>query len=844
MAEQQESSKQSGNGVWPLWLLPGVVLAVAWLWAGANIRPSLVRPFFRPILTTDINQSRLNTAVPIPQGNFTISQTFVPRWNGLREIELILVRHSEAAAGENGRLTLQLYDDNSTLIAADTLHTRRIEHNQTHLFRFPAQPSSAGRGYSLQISGSADNTVTIWGYDLDVYGAGAMEVRAGPSGEDGVETAVQDLRFISRSQLTWRDVLISLRDRVISDGLPLLLALAFIPLPGLLLLLFGPRQWQTWDRVAWWGVALALGIAFWPLLWFGVTLAGGRLWGWLLWLLFSAGWITVILLSYRHRQAEERACSLGRLGTGSERSRSRSEKKIAWYHLVLITLLLVSLAVRFLAVRDLTFPAWVDASRHGLITAVMAENGRTPTGYAPYLPVERFPYHFGFHTISASLALMTGWPLPQLLLILGQMLNGLMPLMLYTAVWLLTGRPHMGLIAAFLVGLPFFFPAYYATWGRFTQLTAMLIMPVLLAFTWRLLQGGKEWRQSWWVVALLVTGLFYLHFRVFLLYLPFVPLAWMANRGRQTGRLLLAALLAALLTGPRLIQLLQITQPENSFNSSLANYNDFPFSYVQTGWERLFLWLAAASFLVSLAAWRKRKRWVILPLTLVGWTAVLIILLAGKRLGLPETTLINLNSMYITLFVPLAIFLAVVTGHTWHWLLPPRPAWQIPAYLLLGGVLALTAVFGIQQQITILNEQTILAQTADLAGLQWAEEHLPAEAKMAVNSWRWLGNTWAGADGGAWLVPLTGRESTTPPVDYIYNRSLFEEVRLFNEAAEAVEDWSDPEQAEWLRQQDVTHIFIGAKGSIFDPAALAQNPEMEMVYGRDGAFIFALSDNP
>jgi hypothetical protein len=517
---------------------------------------------------------------------------------------------------------------------------------------------------------------------------------------------------------------------------------------------------------------------------------------------------------------------------------------MSWEHVVLIALLLVSLAVRFLAVRDLTFPAWVDASRHGLITAVMAENGRTPTGYAPYLPVERFPYHFGFHTISASLAMMTAWPLSQLLLILGQMLNGLMPLMLYTAVWLLTGRPHMGLIAAFLVGLPFFFPAYYATWGRFTQLTAVLIMPVLLAFTWRLLQGGKEWRQGWWVVALLVTGLFYLHFRVFLLYLPFVPLAWMANHGRQTGRLLLAVLLAALLTGPRLIQLLQITEPENSFNGKLTNYNDFPFSYVQTGWEQLFLGLAAGGFLVSLAAWRKRKPWAALPLTLVGWTAVLIILLAGRRLGLPETTLINLNSMYITLFAPLAIFLAVVTGHTWHWLQPPRPAWQIPAYVLLGGVLALTTVFGIQQQITILNEQTILAQTADLAGLQWADEHLPAEAKVAVNSWRWLGNTWAGADGGAWLVPLTGRASTTPPADYIYNRSLFEEVRLFNETATAVEDWSAPEQADWLRRQDITHIFIGAKGGFFDPAALTKNPQARLIYGRAGIFIFELVDEP
>jgi hypothetical protein len=289
------------------------------------------------------------------------------------------------------------------------------------------------------------------------------------------------------------------------------------------------------------------------------------------------------------------------------------------------------------------------------------------------------------------------------------------------------------------------------------------------------------------------------------------------------------------------MQLLTITQLENSFSNNLTNYNDFPLSYVQTGWERPFLWLAGVGFLVSLAAWRKRKRWVDLPLTLVGWTAVLVILLSGERLGLPETNLINLNSMYITLFVPLAIFLSIVVERTWHWLLPRRAIWQIPGFVLLGGSLALTAVFGIHQQITILNPQTVLAQSADLEGLQWAEENLPAGAKVAVNSWRWLGNTWAGADGGAWLLPLTGLTSTTPPVDYIYNRALFEEVQQFNETATAVEDWSAPEQAEWLRQQGVTHIFIGAKGGIFDPSALLENPQTRLIYGRDGVFIFELS---
>jgi len=109
-------------------------------------------------------------------------------------------------------------------------------------------------------------------------------------------------------------------------------------------------------------------------------------------------------------------------------------------HSLLLLLLLAALALRFVAVRDLAFPPWVDSSRHALITAVMASTGRAPDGYAPYLPVETFPYHFGFHTLSAGLALLTGWALPGLLLTLGQLLNGLLPLSVYAAGRLFVGR--------------------------------------------------------------------------------------------------------------------------------------------------------------------------------------------------------------------------------------------------------------------------------------------------------------------------------------------------------------------------------------------------------------------
>jgi hypothetical protein len=127
------------------------------------------------------------------------------------------------------------------------------------------------------------------------------------------------------------------------------------------------------------------------------------------------------------------------------------------------------------------------------------------------------------------------------------------------------------------------------------------------------------------------------------------------------------------------------------------------------------------------------------------------------------------------------------------------------ALLAVGGT-AVT-LFGVRQQLTILNEQTLLVQPADVAALAWLDANLPADATVAVNSWLWLLNTWSGSDGGAWLVPLTGRQSSTPPADYIYSRELADFVRGFNEAATAVPDWRTPEAAAWLREQGMTHIF-------------------------------------
>lgn len=784
-----------------------------------------------PVVSVDLNQGRIDSQVPAPQGDFTVEQTFRAGRNGLREIELILIRYGgEQSSGE---LRVQLWDAAGVRVAEDVLASGRLAHNQTYLLRFPAQVASEGQTYRLRLVGDDQNHVSAWGYSLNDVPDGALALQPEPGAAATPVLEARSLRLVTRYELTARDGLAAAATGWVANAGLLLALLLLLFMPGVLLLVaVGPRKWAAG---AWWGVALALGVAVWPIVWLWLGLTPWQWTGRWLWLVVGAGWGLAALLWWRaRRQAPPPA---------------RPRTAVRWSSWLLLLLLLVTVSSRLLAVRDLSFPPWVDSSRHGLITAVMEEQGSWPADYEPFLPVERTPYHYGFHTLSTALSLMTGVPLPELLLYVGQFLNGLLPLTVYAAGWLLTRRHDVALLAAFLVALPFFFPGYYVTWGRLTQLSAMLVLPVALGLTWRL---GRGWPHVWPFTGVLVAGLFLLHFRVFLFYLPFALLAGVIGlllRRRWLG-LAQAAVLSLLLVAPRLPQLWREANPAQALQATVPGFNDFPVGYYTAGWERYYVWLAGVALLVAVVALVRGRRWALLPLTLAGWVGLLFLLLAGAPLGLPETLIVNLNSMYISLFVPLALLLAIVVAQVAQWLvrLGRQTAVGRGALVLLALVagvgLGALALFGFRQQVGIVNEQTILAETADLDALAWIAANLPEEALIAVNSWRWHGSTWAAGDGGAWIVPLTGRRTTTPPIDHIYNPDLFAQVRDFNEAASTRETWASPEAAAWLREQGVSHVYVGARGGFFDPAALMRNPAIVPLYDMNGTWVFAVNPTP
>ena len=795
--------------LWPVFILGGV-LFLTWAWFSN---------WWTPITAVDISQLRADTILPAPNPARQIRQDFVANKDGLYQVELLLSGHEGGQAG--GRLVIQLLDAGGLPVAQRILDNQSLGDRHPMALTFQPQNDSAGQKYTLLISGTAGNDASVWGYTLDTYEAGQLTLF-------GEESEAGELRFVTRYQLSAGAAVKELSHTLTSRGWTMLLALAMLLMPGCLLLQTGRFLPGQLDPLAWLGAALALGASLWPVAWLWLTVVGGRWAAWSLGLVLIAGWATTLALFLIRRLKKRKKPLITLRAT-----------RLSWHHAALLLVLALGMGGRFLAVRDLAFPPWVDSSRHALITTLMAGSGQTIRTYQPLLAVEDFPYHFGFHTLSAGLMMMDDQPLQTLLLFLGQLLNGLIPLTTYAAAYLLTRRRGVSLLASFLVALPFFFPAYYATWGRMTQVTAVMILPLALALTWLLVRGARNWRRAWPLVGLLGAGLFLIHFRVFLLYLPFAALVWLFSRGRQGRWLALAAGLTLALVTPHLARLIGYAQPMSA-GGVIPGYNDFPVGYVTVGWERGFLVLAAfAGALVLLAAFRRRS-WTWLPILIFGWVLIAGGLLMTDRLGLPGTNLVNLNSSYIVAFLPLALFLAIVAGRLWRWLAGRHQIVETILGLMVGAALTAALVFGLRQQVTILNAATILAWSEDVPGLTWLDENLPDEASVAVNSWRWLGQTWAGSDGGAWILPLAGRDSTTPPADYTYSRSLSQRVNRFNKEAQAWSDWSDPAAAQWLKEQGVTHVYIGAKGGDFDPAVLSRNPGLRLLFGQNGVFIFEI----
>ncbi len=519
----------------------------------------------------------------------------------------------------------------------------------------------------------------------------------------------------------------------------------------------------------------------------------------------------------------------------------RAGLRLTMPHALTLAAFTLLLGWRFYQVRILALPAWVDSVHHTLIVRQVLETAGVPHDLRPYVPVP-FYYHFSFHLITAAFAWGARTPPVEAVFIMGQVLNAAIAFSVYRlgmAIW--DDRWRAGL-AGVLVGLFSQMPAYYASWGRYTLLTGLVLLPLAMAAALEIQRGQAPTHRGLYL-AILTAGVLLAHYFTGLLLGLFFILLGLSNLNFSAPRRLASRLLMLMAgaTGGAWLALPWLLRVWSYARSSIkladvASLNQTYFQdYVSYVWQMLGPGRNHALLLLSLlglglAFSRPRSR------ALAVWSGLVGIGMVPWGIRLAP---FRPDHMAIVAFLPVCLLvsdlLMTLAEKTGQW-----RGEKLRHALAITLALALS-VWGIQETHSIINPGTILATPADVLAIRWIKDNTSPEARFLINVTFWQGNTYRGVDGGWWILPLTGRQTLLPPVVYNWgDREYTEHINsLAQQAAHLTGCTSD--FWELVERAQLTHIYLTAGRGALQPQALAACPGVQLVYQANGISIYRIS---
>lgn len=401
----------------------------------------------------------------------TISQTFRSPAANLVGIELLAVLPQPLSGDSpvHATLTLERLDDPSRPPLTVMRPLADVRHNDPLRFDLPPLPDAQGALYRLTLAAEGAPSLAVWASAEESYAEGTYWLGGAPQAGDLHLTLYA--RYTLRQAVT--DAL-----RLFGRGAMPLAALAlFLWLPGLALTLW-LLPLRTLDPFALAALALALGLAIWPLLMLWLTVLGAALSAGEIWAVLA---LSAAALVGRAVQLRRRGLPICRPWPGLGPS------------VTLMAVLSLGAALRLVQSRELLVPNWVDGYHHTVLAQIMAETGRLPVDGAPYVQMSLFHYHFGFHATAAALARWSGLSTPQAVLWLGYLLNALAALTTYALATHLARRPWAGVAGATVTACIAYMPSYYVSWGRYTQLMGLVMLaPLWILTEWALCVGRER----------------------------------------------------------------------------------------------------------------------------------------------------------------------------------------------------------------------------------------------------------------------------------------------------------------------------------------------------------------
>jgi hypothetical protein len=778
-------------------------------------------------------------------GEGNIGQTFVARFDGLAAIGLSI----QTSSSSEGDLKLVVHSspqDNQNLREA-VLPLSAVNNNGFTYFYFPPLVSSNNQSYYFNLKFIGNGQVFVGISDGNTYINGALYINNEP----------QNAQLNFQSIYSRKLMAIGLVKEVLNWLVLTLAGLFLFIVPGWAILSW---LFPTWDIQSFWvkfGLSAGFSLVVYPLLilWTNVfNLHLGVIYAWL------PPILGFLLILFRNRY---------RLNQGRGLFKKSISPSPADISLVFIIICLV--LTRFWVIRGLDVPLWGDSYQHTMMAQLMVDNKGLFSSWQPYAELESFTYHFGFHSLVAAFSWLTNLPVIGSLLYVGQFLNILAILALYPLSRRLTKNPWAGVFTVLLAGLLFSMPMFYLNWGRYTQLTGLIILPSFAFVAWNLLRKNRFSIPIFLLSFLVTAGLFLTHVRVWIFAIIFVVAYFFIYFvPKKLGSILIRTI--TLFTASIILTLPWII---NIFNGKLPA---IAASQITSLPSKLPAGTPEANTIGNLLNYLPVWAWILLPLA-IGWGLwkrekgiglvslwwFLILLAANPQwLNLPGSGVITSFAVMISLYIPASLILGTAAS----WLVEAveikiiihpfsKRRFDRLYRLLIPGILFF-AIVGLSIIGTIwrFNDLQIqnfaLVVRPDIQASKWIKLNTSPDAKFLVNSFfAYGGSAIVGSDGGWWLPLLANRQTSLPPLTYASEKGPRPDYRQWtNDLTELIENKGidDPEVLTELSNRGIDYVYIGERQGLVNTNTplinltdILSNPNFAPVYHQDRVWIFKIN---
>jgi hypothetical protein len=540
-----------------------------------------------------------------------------------------------------------------------------------------------------------------------------------------------------------------------------------------------------------------------------------------------------------------------------------------WAELALVLVITLILLTRFWAARDLEAPMWGDSYQHTMIAQLIVDNDGLFNSWQPYAEMTTFTYHFGFHSQVAVFHWITGLPMHQATLWMGQILNAMAVIFLFPLAMRLKRSTWGGVITLLIAGLLVPMPMFYINWGRYTQLAGQAILPALICLVWAALESEKRsWRAiipAWIALA----GLALTHYRVVIFAVLFFVAHFLINLRpktviRQFVTIAVITLGALALVLPWYVHIFSGTLPDTiqkilgSTATSIATATPItdPISD-PTQYLPMVIWLILP-LVIGWRLWSRDRAIALFSL----WCYLIYLAVNPNLIELPGARLIGNFTIFIAAYFPASLILGSSAGY-WidsHFNPDDRAfkenyrgthdlaGWALSALFLLVGV---SALWGARARLWDVEPMThAMVTRPDMRAYDWIQENTSPDATFLINSFPIYNNHSAvGADGGWWLPLLAHRQNSVPPKVYEAEQGPdpgFRERVVSPTLEIANKGITNPDVLALLQDHQITHVFIGQQqGSInntatLDPFMLSSSPYYAPIYHQDRVWIFEI----